>query len=60
MTRYMAYYVTFSGERVEYRGLRKKQAVWRYHWLDRRSRSLDICGFGWGKSKNIGKYDPPA
>jgi hypothetical protein len=56
----MAYYVTFSGERVEYRGLRKKQAVWRYHWLDRRSRSLDICGFGWGKSKDIGKYDPPA
>lgn len=55
MTRYTAYYVTFSGERVEYRGLRKKQAVWRYHWLDRHSRALDICGFGWGKSKATGK-----
>ena len=50
---YTAYYVPFGGERVEYRRLRKTQAIWRYHWLTRNSRRLDLCAWGWGKTEGL-------
>jgi hypothetical protein len=44
---HLTYYVTFSGDRHVYRGLRKTQAIWRYHWLNRNSRKLDLREWGW-------------
>ena len=40
---------TFTGERIEWRGLRHRQAVWRYQFLKRgmmwRGQSLKACGY---------------
>ena len=38
---YTAYCVCDNGERFEWRGLRKAQAKWRFHWIKRNWPSLN-------------------
>lgn len=46
---YCAYVRNFDGTETVWEGLRKTQALWRYHWIDRNQRKLfpRLCQFGW-------------
>lgn len=45
---YTAYCVQFNGERHEWRGLRRTQAKWRYHWLAKgKNHGLHLKEWGW-------------
>jgi hypothetical protein len=50
---YVAYSAAYDGTRQEWRGLRKTQAVWRYHWLARNTRTLDLQEYGWSTEKDF-------
>lgn len=43
---YRAYRKSYDGTTVEWTGLRKTQAKWRYHWL-RRLRDETLEEYGW-------------
>lgn len=43
-----AYAIGFDGHRHEWKGLRKTQALWRYHWLGRgKNHGLNLKEWGW-------------
>ncbi len=45
---YTAYGLGFDGKHHEWRGLRKTQAIWRYHWLSKgRNHGFDLKEWGW-------------
>lgn len=46
---YRAYVRNWDGTETEWTGLRKTQAIWRYHWIDRNQRKLfpRLDQFGW-------------
>ena len=48
---YTAYYITDSGERVEWTGLRRTQAIWRDNWMTRNSGRLRLKRWGWDWSE---------
>lgn len=47
--KYIAYVQLSDGSRAEWKGLRKAQAQWRYHWIDRNQSKLypRLKEFGW-------------
>lgn len=49
MKTYMAWIRLTDGTRTEWTGLRKTQALWRYHWVDRNQHKLfpRLDEFGW-------------
>lgn len=45
---YTAYAVQFNGDRHEWKGLRRAQAKWRYHWLAKgKNHGLHLKEWGW-------------
>ena len=49
---YRAYAKYDDGTKREWKGLRKSQAVWRYHWLDRCYRN-ELREYGWAKEEYL-------
>lgn len=46
MATYRAWVIRYDGSQEEWTGLRKTQAIWRYHWLGRQ-RDETIHEYGW-------------
>lgn len=47
MKTYTAEATEFNGGKVEYTGLTKGQALWRYNWFNRNHSKLNLKSFGW-------------
>jgi hypothetical protein len=48
---YYAWIRSFDGTETKWTGLRRTQALWRYHWLTRNWRELDAKEWGWRLEK---------
>jgi hypothetical protein len=49
MNGYRAWVRRYDGTETEWTGLRKTQAIWRYHWLNRNYRT-EFKSWGWEKA----------
>ena len=47
MTTYTAWAINDDGDRMQYDGLTKGRALWRYHWHERMSARLRLKEWGW-------------